>query len=146
MPFILAASALAITAYSTERSIDAARDAKRFREQQANEERKRANIQNIRGMREQIRAQRAAAAEIANASAISGTSQSSGAAGGIAGSQADLAGNIAFVGQMSEIDKRVGQAGMGVVNAQTQGQIAGAYGALSGTIFTGAGGFKPLIQ
>jgi hypothetical protein len=140
----VAGTSLAITAYSTHKQIEAAKETQKFREKQAEEERKRANIQNVRGMREQIRAQRAAAAQIENASALAGTSTSSGAAGGIAGTQADLAGNMAYMGQMSTLDQRVSELGVGAAGAQADAAKWGAIGGLSGTIFSGSGGFKAM--
>lgn len=140
------AAFLAVMLYSTERQIDAAKDAQEFREQQAAEARKKSDIQHIRDVREQVRSQRANAAAIVNAGANSGTSTSSGALGGISGTQADLAGNIAFTNQMTELDNRIGQLGVSAAKAQTQGTIFGAYGQVAGAAFTGMGGWKTIFS
>lgn len=145
-PVILAAASLAVTAYSTDQQIKASKQAQAFREKQAREEQKRANIQAIRSMREQVRAQRVEAARVANTAASTGTSNSSGAAGAIAGSGTDLASNLSYGAQMQQIDTSVGSAGVGAARASTQGQIWGAYGNLAGTVFQGVGGFSAFRQ
>lgn len=137
----LALASLAASAYSTKVQADSAKTAQRYREAQAEEEKKRANIQAVRASREQIKAQRLEAARVANAAAQSGTEGSSGAAGAIAGSSADLASNLNYANVMGAADRRIGELGVGAARANTQGQIWGAYGNLAGTVFSGSGGF-----
>jgi hypothetical protein len=94
MPFVAVAAVAAVgSIYSQNQSRKATKEAMRA-------EQRRAEVQNIREVRSQVRSARLAQAAINNAGAISNTLGSSGVEGGIASLGSQLQGNL---GYMSDI-------------------------------------------
>lgn len=126
-------------------------------EKQFNEQKKLAELENVRSVRAQLRAERAAKARIINQGAGAGTIGSSGVAGGVSSVGAQTASNLGFMSDSAGIRSNIGAAQLEYGNAGYQGAIsmanAGAYGAIGGalssvggTVFQGAGGFKTLFN
>ncbi len=126
---------------------------------QAENEKKRADIQNVRSVRQQIRQQRIAAASIAGRAATGGTIGSSGMAGGIASTQAQLAGNLSYSSDIADVNTAQVASGMRygaaeVSAGQAQADYTRASADLAGsqalqnfgqTIFTQAGGWQTIF-
>lgn len=117
------------------------------RTQYANEQ-KRAEIQNVRQIRQQIRQQRAAAASIVGRGATTGTLNSSGVAGGVSSTGSQLAGSLSYSSDIADVNTANAASSQRFASAEQQaGQAAGDYqmwgavGALGGTIFDKAGGW-----
>lgn len=116
------------------------------RTQYANEQ-KRAEIQNVRQIRQQIRQQRAAAASIIGRGATTGTLGSSGVQGGVSSTGSQLAGNLSYMSNIADVNTANAASSERFASAELQaGQAAGdlaawgAFGNLGNTIFTQAGG------
>jgi hypothetical protein len=119
----------------------AKRQAAAMREQYAAEER-RAEVQNVRTIRGEIRKRRAAAASIIASGATHGTSRSSGVLGGVASLGSQMAGNLSYMsdiaqhtGEIDTAQRNLGQANYAF--GQASGDLATAQGlsSLGGTIF-----------
>lgn len=126
-------------------------------EKQFNEQKKLAELENVRSVRAQLRQQRAAQAAIINQGAGAGTIGSSGVAGGVSSVGAQTASNLGFMSDTAGIRSNIGAAQLEYGNAGYQGAIsmadAGVYGAIGGamqsiggTVFQGAGGFKTVFK
>jgi hypothetical protein len=138
-------ASLALAAVSTVMQYEAAQDQKDASERQFEAERRKADIQNVREVRNQIRQQRMTAGAIEAQGANAGVSGSSGVMGGIASTQSQLAGNISYMGDVDRQNRAIGQAQVDMGAAQAAGAQWGAVGALGGTIFNSQGGFKTLF-
>lgn len=117
------------------------------RTQYANEQ-KRAEIQNVRQIRQQIRQQRAAAASIIGRGATTGTLGSSGVQGGVSSTGSQLAGNVSYMSDIADVNtaqaessQRFASAELSMGQATGDYQMWGAVGSLGGTIFEKAGGY-----
>lgn len=120
---------------------------------QAALEQRRADIQNARNLRAEIRQSRIAAASIRNQGANAGTFGSSGVLGGISSVGAQHASNVGNFNQNTEINSAVfgtqvqqANANLAFADAQADGAMWGAIGGLGGTVFQGAGGFKTIFS
>lgn len=107
---------------------------------------RRANIQNVRNIRQQIRAARLAQARMANVAYQTGGAGSSALEGGMSSVQSQTAGNINYMAQIAEQNTAIGQAEVASAQAQSEGAIYGAVGNLAGTIFGAQGGFKTMFK
>ena len=121
------------------------------RTQYANEQR-RAEIQNVRAARQQIRQQRMAAASIVGRGATTGTLGSSGVQGGVSSTGAQLAGNLSYMSDIADVNTAQGESSQRFASAEQQaGQAAGDYqmwgavGSLGGTIFARSGGWESVF-
>jgi len=121
------------------------------RTQYANEQ-KRAEIQNVRAARQQIRQQRMAAASIIGRGATTGTLGSSGVAGGVASTGSQMAGNLGYMSDIADVNTAQGESSQRFASAEQQaGQAAGDYqmfgaiGSLGGTIFERSGGWTSVF-
>lgn len=118
------------------------------RRTQYENEQKRAEIQNVRQVRQQIRQQRLAAASIIGRGATTGTLSSSGVAGGVASTGSQLAGNMSYMSDIADVNTAQAASSQRFASAELQaGQAAGDYqmwgavGNMGGTIFDKAGGW-----
>jgi hypothetical protein len=116
-------------------------------------EQRRAEVQNIRAVRQQIRSARLAQAAMTNVAAQTGGTGSSAVAGGVSSIGSQLTGNINYMAQIAEQNTAIGQAQ--IASSQAQGQAAraqgraqvyGAVGDLAGTIFSAKGGWKAVLS
>lgn len=113
------------------------------------EERKRAEVENVRKLRQQVREQRIAQASLTSQAALTGGIGGSAVAGASASAASQAAGNVSFMQDISEINTNIGNIQMEtaqrVGSAQARGATYGAIGNLSGTIFSDMGGWKKVF-
>lgn len=147
---IIAAAATVGSAVAQQREAKKAASAQR--EGQARilaEERKRAEVENVRKLRQQIREQRIAQASLTSQAALTGGVGGSAVAGASASAASQAAGNVSFMQDISEINTNIGNIQMEtaqrVGSAQASGATYGAIGNLSGTIFSDMGGWKKVF-
>ena len=131
-------TAIAVTSYM---QYDAQKEAKSANEraaaiqqQQFREEQKRADIQNIRSVREQIRATRIAQSSMVNQAALTGGTGGSAVAGGVASAGSQLAGNLNYMAQIAEQNTAIGSLAAQTAGFQGQAASASADAALWGTV------------
>lgn len=114
------------------------------------EERKRAETENLRSLRQQIRQQRIAQSSMVNQAALTGGVGGSAVAGATSAAAAQTAGNISYMQDISEINTNIGNIQMDIANrvaaAQSRGATYGAIGGLAGTIFSQMDGFKTIFK
>jgi hypothetical protein len=114
------------------------------------EERKRAEVENVRKLRQQVREQRIAQASLTSQAALTGGVGGSAVAGASASAASQAAGNVSFMQDISEINTNIGNIQMEtaqrVGSAQARGATYGAIGKLSGTIFSDMGGWKKVFS
>lgn len=113
------------------------------------EERKRAEVENVRKLRQQVREQRIAQASLTSQAALTGGVGGSAVAGASASAASQAAGNVSFMQDISEINTNIGNIQMEtaqrVGSAQARGATYGSIGNLSGTIFSDMGGWKKVF-
>ncbi len=141
-PALIAAAAVSL--YSTNKQIEAQKDAQAAQERQAAAEQRRAEIQNLRSVRQQIRQSRIAQASMVNQAALSGGTGGSAVAGGVASVGSQLAGNLNYMGQIAEQNTAIGTAALQGAQAQSEATIWGAVGKLSSNVYGDLGGSKEL--
>lgn len=131
---------------------DANRQMSVAREREFEAQRQRAEVQNVRSVRQQIRQQRAAAAAIMGRGATTGTLGSSGVAGGVGSTQSQLSSNLSYMSDIADTQTASAAASSAAGQAQyAMGEASGklaeaqAWGNLSGTIFSASGGFGTIF-
>lgn len=109
----------------------------------------RAEIQNVRAVRQQLRQQYAAVGTLIGRGATTGTLGSSGVEGGVGSLGAQLAGNLSYMSDIADTQtesaaaaRDLGQAKLQMGEAQATIAKAQAFDALGKTIFSAAGGPK----
>jgi len=144
--------ALAVTAATTVASIDAGKkqayqqrvaagQAQEANTRQYAAEQKKADIQNVRAVRSQIRQQRMASANMLNQGAQTGGMFGSGLAGGLGSNQSQTAGNVQYMGQIAKQNTASSQAGLDAATAQysvtpnSDAAMFASIGQASSTIF-----------
>jgi len=137
---VTAVVATTVYAYGTYKQIEAQKDAKAATERQFKEEQKRADIQNVRSVREQIRATRLAQSSMVNQAALSGGTGSSAVAGGVASAGSQMAGNLNYMQQIAEQNTKIGTAAQQAASAQADAAIWGTIGSAAATV--GSAGIK----
>lgn len=122
------------------------------REREFEAQRQRAEVQNVRSVRQQIRQQRAAAAAIMGRGATTGTLGSSGVAGGVGSTQSQLSSNLSYMSDIADTQTASADASRAAGQAQYEMGVASgnlaeaqAWGSLGQTIFTQAGGFGTIF-
>ena len=114
------------------------------------EERKRAEVENVRKLRQQVREQRIAQASLTSQAALTGGVGGSAVAGASASAASQAAGNVSFMQDIAEINTNIGNIQMEtaqrVGGAQSRAATYGAIGNLSGTIFSDLGGWKKVFS
>jgi hypothetical protein len=148
---IIAVAASVGSAVAQQR--EAKKSASAQREGQARvlaEERKRAEVDNVRKLRQQIREQRIAQGSLASQAALTGGVGGSAFAGASASAASQTASNVSFMQDIAEINTNIGNIQMEtaqkVGTAQARGATYGAIGDLSGTIFKDMGGWKKVFE
>ena len=137
---ITATIAAVTTVYSTQQQMKAADRSAAASERQFVASEKKADVQNTRSVRQQIRSARLAQASMQNVAAQSGGMGGSALAGGMSSIGSQSAGNINYMSQIATQNTAIGQAGVQVGQANADMSTWGAIGNLSGTIFSAAGG------
>lgn len=127
------------------------RMAQERRNQYAAEQQK-AEIQNVRAIRQQIRQQRAAAGSIIAQGANAGTLGSTGVTGGVASTQSQMRSNLRYMSDIADTQSAYAAASMRYGDAaaafgQAQGDEArgAAFGNLGASVFNQFGGFQTIF-
>lgn len=136
----MAVTTAVMATVSTVAQIDASNRAQAASERQFQASQQKAEIQNTRSLRQQIRQARAAQATMSNVAAQAGGVGGSAVAGGTSSIASQLGGNINYMSQVAEANTAYGQAGVDVASAQADAAMWGSIGSFSGTIFNAVGG------
>jgi len=153
-----AAAAITTYAVGTYKSIEAQKEGQKATEraQQASQqqyaaETKKAEIQNLRSVRQQIRGARIAQSTMQNIGAQAGGVGSSAMAGGMASIGSQLGSNLGYMSEIAAANTAIGTAALNYSTAMGEASIAGSrasqYGAiagLGGTVFQAVGGIKTI--
>lgn len=135
-----AVAAISVYSYSSYKQIEAQKDAKDAAARQFKEEQKRADIQNIRSVREQIRATRIAQASMVNQASLTGGTGGSAVEGGVASAGSQLSGNLSYMSQIAQANTAIGTAALNASQAQADAAIWGTIGSTAATV--GSAGLK----
>lgn len=138
--FVTAVVATTVYAASTYNQIKETKKARQATERQYAAEGRRAEVQNVRSIREQVRATRLAQGQMTNLGAQSGGMGGSALAGGLSSLQSQQAGNINFMSDIAEQNTAIGQAGLEAAKAQSNAAIWGTVGQAAATV--GSAGLK----
>ena len=146
---IVGGIALGTTAASMRQQKKAAAAQREGQERIFQQEKRRAEIENVRKIRQQIREQRIAQGSLANQAALAGGVGGSAVAGASASAASQTAGNVSYMQDISEINTNINQIQLDTANrvssAQQRAATYGAIGELSGTIFGELGGYKKVF-
>lgn len=130
---LLTAAAAALFVYGTDQSIQASNRAKnttdQAREQSRTQfaaEQKRADVQNVRNVRQQIRQAHIARSSMANVGAQTGGAGGSAVAGGVSSVGSQLSSNLHYMSQIATQNTAIGKAQLGYSGAMADASIAGA--------------------
>lgn len=137
---------LYITAGSAAASAVSSIQAGKATQKQYQAEARKAEIQNIRSVRQQIREARLSQAAMTNVAAQTGAMGSSALAGGVSSVGAQLAGNVSYMSDIARENTAIGAAASEAAGYQSQAALFGAVGSIAGTIFEARGGFKALTK
>lgn len=132
LPFIAAAAAVA--------SVVQTQKAGRAAERQFEAEQRRAEIQNVRNVRQSIREARLAQASIQSQGALSGALMGTGVAGGMASVSSQLGGNLNYIASIAEENTNIFNASIAGARAQTNATIFGQVGQLASGAYQGMTG------
>jgi hypothetical protein len=132
-------TAVSVAAVATVASIAQQRKAQKATERQYAAEQRKANAQNIRSIREQIRATRLAQGQMLNVGAQTGGMGGSGLAGGLGSLGSQQAGNINYMQDIAKENTAIAGAGLDAAKAQSNAAIWGQVGS---TALTTAGLIK----
>ncbi len=127
LPLIIAGAATAASIYSTEKAASAA-------SKQARAERRKAEIQNVRSVRQSIREARLAQASLESQGALSGALMGTGVAGGMSSVSSQLGGNLNYISAIAEENTNIFNASLAGARAQTNATIFGQIGSLAGSM------------
>lgn len=142
----IAAIATGVYAYSSYKQIQAQKEAGEAAERRFQAEQKKADIQNIRSVREQIRGARIAQASMVNQAGLTGGTGGSAVAGGTASIGSQLSGNLNYMSQIADQNTAINTAALQGSQAQTEGAIWGVVGsAAAATVNTRIAG-RPYNQ
>jgi hypothetical protein len=138
--FVTAVVATTVYAASTYNQIKETKKARQATERQYAAENRRAEVQNVRSIREQVRATRLAQGQMTNLGAQSGGMGGSALAGGLSSLQSQQQGNINFMSDIAEQNTAIGAAGLDAARAQSNAAIWGVVGQAAATV--GSAGLK----
>ena len=133
----------AVTAYSIGQQTKAIKSAQASSQRQFALSQQKAEVQNTRSVRSQIRQQRLAAANMLNAGTQAGGGGSSGMAGGMSSLSAQTAGNINYMNQIASYNTQIGQQALQTQSYMNDAATYGQMADLGMTIFSQVGGFDP---
>lgn len=131
----IAAIAAGVYAASTVASIYEQRKAREATERQYAAEQRRANVQNIRSIREQVRATRLAQGQMTNIGAQTGGMGGSGLAGGVGSLASQQAGNINYMQNIAKENTAIAGAGLDAAKAQSNAAIWGTVGQAAAQVY-----------
>ena len=109
---------LGLAAAGTVASYEQSRKAASAQRDAMREEKKRADIQNVRSIRQNIRQARMAQATMTNQAALGGGMGGSALAGGVSSVGSQLAGNLGYMSDIADANTGIFNAQMSTINAQ----------------------------
>lgn len=134
MPFIaIAVGSAAASAYSSN-------EARKATKESARAEQRRAEVQNIRNVRQSIREARLAQGALVSQGASAGTLGSSGVAGGMSSVSAQLGGNLNYLSQIAEENTSIFNSSLKASQYQANAQIFGTISSAAAGAYTGVSG------
>ena len=153
----------AVAGYSAGAAEDSAKAQRRLEEatkraqeqarQQYAAESKKAEVQNIRSVRQQIRQSRISQSSMLNVGAQTGGMGGSGLAGGISSVGSQLGSNLDYMSQIAKQNTAIGGFALGYSNEMANASIAGSRQQLASTqlglgmsIFGGMGGYDKIMK
>ena len=131
---VTAVVATTVYAASTYQSIKEQRKARRANERQFEAQQRKAEVQNVRSIREQIRATRIAQGQMTNVGAQTGGMGGSGLAGGLSSLGSQQAGNISFMQDIAKENTAIDTAALQGARAQSNAAIWGQIGSVAATV------------
>lgn len=141
------------TTKQQKKTEEATRRAQEQARQQYEAESKKAEIQNIRSVRQQVRQARIAQSSMLNVGAQTGGMGGSGLAGGLASVGSQLGGNLDYMSQIAKQNTAIGGFALGYSNemanasiAASRQQLASTQLGLGMTIFGGMGGYDKIMK
>ena len=134
---------IAGTATTTAASIYQQEKAASAQKRQYRAEQRKAEIENVYKVRQQIRQARLAQSAMVNQAALSGGMGGSGLAGGLSSVGSQLAGNLSYMSDIAKENTAIGGAAIDAASAQSKAAVYGQVGQLAGTIFSPYAGKKP---
>jgi len=135
----IVAAVVAVSSYAQydQRKVEAGRQ-RRYQEEQARIAQQRADVENVRATRNQLRQQRQAQGQISNAAGLSGTQGSSGALGSFGAAATRTAGELNYIdvtaGLSSEYNKVSLQAAQSAADSAVRVAGWGALGSIAGAM------------
>jgi hypothetical protein len=134
--FVTAVVATSVYAVGTYKSIQEQKKATAANERQYAAQARKAEVQNVRSVREQIRATRLAQGQMTNIGAQTGGMGSSALAGGLASLGSQQAGNISFMQDIAKENTAINTAALQGARAQSNAAIWGQIGQAASTVAT----------
>jgi hypothetical protein len=135
---VVATAAVAVNIKATQKAARQQRIAQAEQEKQFKAEQRRADVQNVRSIREQVRATRIAQGQMLNVGAQTGGMGGSGLAGGMSSLASQQAGNIGYMQAIAAQNTKIGEAGLAGARAQSNAAIWGSIGQLASTVGSAA--------
>lgn len=132
---------IALLTATTASAVSSYKSGQSQKEQYRAEQRK-AEIQNVRSVRQQIREARMSQAAMTNVAAQTGGMGGSGLAGGTSSVGAQLAGNLGYMADIAAQNTAISNAAISATGYQTAGTIFGAIGSVAGKGVELSGGFS----
>lgn len=136
---LLAYSAVAASGAAVVSSVQAGKSAR----EQMRAEQRRADIQNVRSIRQNIREARLAQASLVSQGAVSGALMGTGVAGGLSSVASQLGGNLNYISQIAEENTNIFNAQIAGARAASNATIFGQVGQLAGGIYKEKTGKSP---
>lgn len=129
-------AAIGMMTVGTVGSIASQNEARKQNKAAMRAEQRRAQVQNIREVRSQVRSARLAQAAINNAGAVSNTLGSSGVEGGIASVGSQLQGNLGYMSDIARENTTIFNSSVNAAKASNNAAIFGQIGQMGSTIFS----------
>lgn len=127
---------IAAVVAGTAGSIYSTNEARKSSKEAARAEQRRAEVQNVREVRSQVRAARLAQASITNAGAVSNTLGSSGVQGGVASVGSQLSGNLNYMSDIARENTTIFDATVKAAQHTSNAAMFGQIGSAASTIFS----------
>ena len=142
----VAIAALAVTTASTAYSIAEQRKAGKAQQEGQDIATAQQKSVDLANKRQQLREERIRRAQIEQASANQGVGGSSGEAGAVSALGAQVGANVASINQGQVAAEGISGAMSKAASATQRAQVAQGVASLSGTVFSGAGGFNSIFS
>jgi len=139
-----AAAVFSVYSYGQQQRSAKAAQAAQTRQFQASEQK--AEIQNVRRIRSQIRQNRLASGQMLNVGAQMGGLGSSTLAGGLSSLRAQTSGNLGYLTDIAAANTKIGQAGLQAATSMSDAALYGQVGDIGMTIFGQTGGYQKAAE